>query len=225
MSRANGKHKQRPAVVVEIDPDSPEGRQLGMSKRTQGVPSAIPGGRPHLSNAPTVRHSVPTPDSRPEIGAQNAHGAPPGTHTNRERADLMRGPNTVRRTMPEPQHPAKHPDRPAPIPVYVVEDAHPDVLRSAAPHHFQLQASTGEAVRLCGIDRSRVTVMLLNESTSSDIRFAQRPADLNSGGGALLPWPVNSYQKVDTQDELYAISADSGTPAISVIQIFERERT
>jgi hypothetical protein len=77
-------------------------------------------------------------------------------------------------------------------------------------------------VRLCGRDPNRVDIRLLNESTSSDIRFATRPADLATGGGALLPWPSNSYLHLATQDELYAISADTGSPKISVIQTFEQ---
>lgn len=221
MSRASGKHTPRRPEVQEIDPESPEGRQLGMSPRTQGVPSAIPGGRPHIQNAPTVRQEVPIPDARPEYWDMNAHGVAPGTATTRERAEVERGPNHVYRGT-HPQHEAKR-ERPAPVPVTIVQDEHRNVIRSAAPRHFTLQASTGEAVRICGRDSSRTEVHLLNESTSSDIRFAQRPSDLVNGGGALLPWPTNSYQKFPTQDELYAISKDSGTPTISVIQIFERE--
>jgi len=220
MSRAHGKHTPRRPVVEEIDPDSPMGHQLGMSRRTQGIPSPIPGGREHIANAPTIRQQVPIPDSRPEITDLNAHGVPHGTATNRERAEIERGPNTVHQRTPRTPTPVV--DRPSPIPVYVVQDARPEVLRTAAPHHFQLQASTGEPVRLCGRDQTRESVMILNESTSSDIRFAQRQADLGNGGGALLPWPSNSYLKINTQDELYAISKDSGTPVISVIQVFER---
>ena len=221
MSRACGKHSPRKPESVSIDPESPEGRQLGMSPRTQGVPSPIPGGRPHIGNAPTVRQRPAIPDAKGETRDLNAHGVPPGTATTRERAELERGPNTVHQNAQPPNTPVT--DRPAPIPVYLVQDSKPEVVRSAAPHHFVLQASTGEPVRLCGRDLTRSSVLLLNESTSSDIRFAQRPADLGNGGGALLPWPSNSYLRLETQDELYAISKDSGTPTISVIQVFERE--
>jgi hypothetical protein len=209
----------RKPQAQEIDPESPEGRQLGMSPRTQGVPSVIPGGRLHISNAPTVRQDVPIADARPEYGDLNAHGVPPGSATTRERAEVERGPNSVHQA--KPTHEERQ-QRPHPIPVFVVADEHARVLRSAAPRHFQLQASTGDAVRICGRDRTRTEVQLLNESTSSDIRFAQRPSDLVNGGGALLPWPGNSYLSLKTQDELYAISKDSGTPTISVIQVFER---
>lgn len=222
MSRARGKHPVRDPEVRDIDPDSPEGRQLGMSPRTQGVPSPIPGGRLHIQNAPTIRQEVPIPDAKPEVRDLNAHGVAPGSATTRERAEVERGPNGVYRGIqPHPHQPPEH--RPMPIPVEIVQDGKPRVFRTAAPRSFQLQASTGEPVRLCGRDPSRTEVQILNESTSSDIRFAQRPADLGNGQGALLPWPSNSYLTIKTQDELYAISKDSGTPRISVVQIFERE--
>lgn len=222
MSRASGR-KQREPKAEDIKPGSAEGKQLGLSDRVQGHPSPIPGGRDHLSNAPAVRHTVPTPPSDPEIGHGNAHGVIPGSHTNAERADAERGPNTVHQTMPKPRPHQAH-ERPQPIPVFVVQDAHNDVLRDAAPYHVTAPVNTAEPIRLCPQDASRAEVMLLNESTTTDVRIAQRPADLNNGGGALLPWPSNSYLKIRTQGQLYALSGSSGTAAtVSVIQVFERE--
>jgi hypothetical protein len=193
-----------------------------MSDRMQGYPSPIPGGLDHVANAQTVRQRTPVPDSSPEIKDLNAHGVPPGTHTSRERSELERGPNLSHGPAPHLQEPG--PPTPVPVPVYVVanQDA-TNSWRSAAPHHFQLPASTGDAVRLCGRDPRRTNVYLLNESSSSNIRFAKTIQDLNNGGGALLPWPLNSYLKLETQDELYALSADSGTPIISVIQEFNTQ--
>lgn len=217
MTRAAGKHRVRPPI---IDPDSGEGREIGMSDRMQGDPSPIPGGKQHIVNASATRQRTPVPDSRPEITDLNAHGVDPGTHTSRERAETMRGPNSVHRTPPPTFAPPEK--RPEPVPVYLVEEGSaPRVLRTSAPHSITLQASTGEGVRLCGQDQNRTVVRLLNESTSSDIRYAQGPRDLNNGGGALLPWPNNSYLNLVTQDELWAISADSGTPRISIVQEFE----
>lgn len=221
MTRSKGRQQRQPKAE-DIQPESPEGRQLGLSARVQGHPSPIPGGRPHLSNAPAVRHTVPTPPSDPEIGMGNAHGVIPGSHTNAERADAERGPNTVHHTMPKPQH-HPQPERPMPIPVFVVQDAHNDVIRSAAPRSITVPINTADPIHLCGRDSSRVEVMLLNESTVTDVRFAQRPSDLNAGGGALLPWPGNSYLRIRTQDELYAVSASGTAATVSVIQVFERE--
>jgi hypothetical protein len=222
MSRGNGKHTQRKPEVLEVEPDSPLGRQLGMSQRTQGVPSPIPGGKRHRGNHSTVRQEVPVPDSEPEITDQNAHGVPPGSATSRERAEIERGPNTVHATMPRPQHPTKGPEKPMPIPVYVVQDARNNVLRSAAPHNITVPGTGSDPVRLCGADGTRTAVMLLNESTAQNIRFAQTLADLTNGGGALLPWPTNSYTRIDTQDELYALTTSSTAATISIIQVFER---
>lgn len=218
MSRAHGKHSRRTPEAVAVDPQSPEGRQLGMSPRTQGVPSPIPGGRPHISNAPTVRQQVPVPDAPPEVRDLNAHGVPPGSATTRERAEIERGPNTVHRDQPR-HHPAK--SVPAPVPVYVVQDDRNQVIRSAYPHHF-LAPATGEPVRLCGRDPGRTAVLLLNEDSSNGVRFAQRQSDLNAGGGALLPSAMSSYLRIDTQDELYGISATGTAATLSVIQITER---
>ena len=223
MSRARGRQApQRQPKAEEIKPGTMEGKQLGLSDRVQGHPSPIPGGRPHISNAPAVRHTVPTPPSDPEIGMGNAHGVQPGSHTNQERADAERGPNTVHHTMPRPQHHVPH-ERPAPIPVFVVQDAHNDVLRSAAPHNFTVPGNGSDPVHICGQDAGRSEVMILNESTAQNIRIAQTPADLTNGGGALIPYPSNSYVKIKTQDHLYALSTSGTAATISVIQVFERD--
>lgn len=221
MTRSKGRHAaQRQPKVEDIAPDSPEGRQLGLSDRVQGHPSPIPGGRQHLSNAPAVRETVPTPPSEPEVGMGNAHGVVPGSHTNAERAEHERGPNTVHG--PRPQHHPVH-ERPQPIPVVIVQDHHSETLRSAAPHSITVPGNTSDPVRLCGRDMSRTMVLLLNESTSQDIRFGQRPSDVINGGGALLPWPGNSYLKIETQDELWALSPTGTAATVSIIQVFERD--
>ena len=220
MSRAKGRHAApRQPRAEEIEPDSPEGRQLGMSPRMQGHPSPIPGGRRHISNAPAVRETVPVAPPEPEIGPLNAHGVVPGTHTNAERADAERGPNTVH--APKPVH---HPvrERPQPIPVTVVQDERNAVFRSAAPRNFSVPGTGSDPVRICGRDTGRTEVMILNESTAQNIRIAQRLADLTNGGGALIPYPSNSYVTIKTQDELYALSTSGTAATISVIQVFER---
>jgi hypothetical protein len=218
MSRASGR-RQREPKPEDIEPGTPRGRQLGLSERVQGHPSPIPGGRPHLGNAPSVRHTVPTPPSDPEIGMGNAHGVVPGSHTNAERADAERGPNSVH--APKPQHRAVH-ERPAPIPVVVVQDHNQDVFRSAAPHSFTVPANTSDPVRLCGRDMTRTEVMILNESAAQAIRIAQRLSDLTAGGGALMPAATTSYLRIRTQDELWGLATAGTAATVSVIQIFER---
>jgi hypothetical protein len=217
MTRSQGRKTSR---VPSQWPATGEEAEIGWSDRTQGVPSPIPGGRDHIVNAPTHRQNVPIGVPRPEIRDGNAHGVLPDTHTARERADLQRGQTGIKAPH---LHTAAPVEPVAPVPVYMVQyGGGGDVLLSSAPHHITVPASTAEPVRLCGRDLNRKRVMILNESTSSDVRFGQRIADLNNGGGALLPWPANSYLTLHTQDELYALSADSGTPVVSVIQEFEQ---
>lgn len=218
MSRARGKHTERHVPGVSEFDEDPEARDVGASSRTQGIPSPIPGGRPHLLNPPTIRQNVPVADSKPEVRGVNAHGVLPHTHTTRERAEFMRGPNDLRGLVPhyrpgEPREPV--------VPVRIIQAA-PSTLRRATPHHFALQASTGAATRLCGIDPTRVTLLLLNEDSSSNIRIGYIQGDLAGGGGGLLPKSMTSYLKIPTQDEIWAISADTGTPTVSIIQVFDR---
>lgn len=213
--RAYGKHTQRKAVTTPG-----EENEIGYSKLTAGDVSPIPGGEKHVINAPVMHQEPAVPDSKEEYGGLEAHGVLPSQATYHERAESKQGVNNhapIRVAKPEPK-----PETPPAVPVYMVEPEGPArPLRSASPLNLTLNASTGDAQRLCGKDKSRVEVMLLNESSSSNIRIAVRPSDLLSGGGALLPWPSNSYVTIKTQDELYAVSADSGTPTISVIQVFE----
>lgn len=222
MGRAAGRHVMR-MDPGDIDPDSGEGRQLGMSDRVQGTPSPIPGGKDHIVNAETMRQKVPVAEPGPETPAQNAHGVYPGSATTRERADLERGMNDHRPL--RPAAPVKARLRPTPVPVYLVSDSDAgEHFRTANPQSTTLQAAGGQPTKLCGRDRSREYVLLLNESTSSDVRFGQF-GDVSAGGGSLLPWPSNSYLRLHTQDEIWALSADSGTPAVSVIQVCDTPGT
>lgn len=219
MSRARGKHTERHIPGVSEADEDPEARDVGASSRTQGIPSPIPGGRPHLLNPPSVRQNVPVADSKPEVRGVNAHGVLPGSHTNRERAEFMRGPNDLRPLVPHYRMPDPH--EPA-VPVRIVETAS-TVRRRAVPHHFALNASTGIPTRLCGIDENRVEVLLLNEDASSNVRIGYIQGDLAGGGGGMLPKSMTSYLKLRTQDEIWAISADSGTPIVSIIQVFDTQ--
>lgn len=110
-----------------------------------------------------------------------------------------------------------------PIPVYIVQDSLDDTQRSATPNNIILPPAGQIPVQICSRDGNRTHVYLLNESSSSNIRFSRHSGNLTNGGGALLPWPGNSYFKLSTQDELWAISADAGSPIISVIQEYDKE--
>lgn len=229
MNRAAGRHRQQPRAVT-VDPDSAEGRELGMSDRMQGEPSPIPGGAVHVVNAETMRQHTPAPDAPPEIKPINAHGVPPGSATTRERADLERGVNGHNPPAPHLEPSGTPP--PPPVPVYLVEmgDAG-GTYRAAAPRNFHVPANSADPTRVCGRDASRRFVYILNEDATHAARFAQRPGDLvldgsdptKTAGGALLPAGMTGYLRLGTQDELWIISADNvNTPRISVIQEFDQ---
>lgn len=225
MTRAFGK-KNAPRVPGDDPRTTMEDREAGVSPRVQGFPSPVPGGKTHLVNAPSVRRTPVPPESPPEIKPLDAHGVLPGTHTSRERAELERGPNTTHDRTPPTSHRRHQAEteahRPVPVPVYIVESGVKErSIRTAAPRHVTLNASTGDPVQIAGRDESRVRLLILNESTSSDIRFGIGPAD-SVNDGALLPWPSNSYLTLHTQDTVWAISADSGTPKISIISEHEQ---
>jgi len=218
MTRARGRRLSERDVPPVVDDEDPEARDVGASSRTQGVPSAIPGGRPHLTNAPTVRHSVPVPDSKPEVRGTNAHGVLPDSHTTRERAEFMRGPNDLKPLVPIYRPPVPH--EPV-VPVRIVQTSSPKI-RASTGRHFVVNAQGTEPVRLCGIDPNRVAIMILNEDANSHVRMAKLPGDLVGGAGAILPKAATTYTRIDTQDEWWAVSADTGTPIVSVIQIFDK---
>lgn len=206
-----------------VDPDSPEGHKLGMSKRVQGAPSPIPGGRDHLLNAPVFRQrpEAPAPADFPDTPDQNAHGVPPPTHTGATRAQIMRGKNAGRQAE-QYYTPTGAPVRP--IPVWVVEQ--PDrgaVYRTASPRHLTVPDNTQDPIPLCGRDPDRVQIMLLNEDPANGVRFAVTPGDLVDGGGALLPAGMGSYLRMPTQDSIYAISATGTAATISVIQVWDTQ--
>lgn len=218
--------RKNPTRVPGDDPRlTPEDREAGVSDRMQGYPSPVPGGKIHITNAPAMRRTPEPPDSPPEVKPINAHGVLPGSATTRERAELERGPNSTHDRV-EPAKHKRHQDeaehRPVPVPVYIVEYGSQDkVLRTASPRHVTCPASGTQPIVIAGKDPTRVRVGLLNESTSSDIRFGVGPSDATQNG-ALLPWPGNSYLWLNTQDEVWVVSADSGTPVISVISEHEQ---
>lgn len=230
--RARGKHSARiadgntdegflkNAPAGPVDPDSPEGHKLGMSKRVQGAPSPIPGGRNHILNAQTFRQrpEAPSPADFTDQPDQNAHGVPPESHNGDTRAQLMRGKRA--RDFPD-QFYTEVPTPIRPIPVFVVENQdRGEVYRAAAPR--QLKAPAGaDPIPLCGRDPDRVQVLLLNEDAANAVRIAQTPADLGSNGGAILPANMSSYLRLTTQDHLYAFSPVGSAMTISIIQVFD----
>jgi hypothetical protein len=223
MTRAQG--KRNTPRTPEIT-DTGEGRDIGLSDRVLGTPSPIPGGEQHLLNHETMRQTVPVQVPRPEFRGTMAHGVPAEKHTAHERAATMRGPNTTHDPAPALDRPSGHPV--APVPVTIVQEGR-DIrsLRTTSERRYVVPAFGGaDPIRLIGRNSDRVQVLLLNEDATHHIRLSKTIAGLQiQHFGAVLPATTSSYLKLKTQDELYAISDDSGTPAISIIEEFERPQS
>lgn len=222
MSRSEGRRGPR---TPSVDPEAPESRGIGASDRTQGVPSPIPGGRPHLTNHPSTRQDVPRPAPRGEYRGVMAHGVHPGSATTGDRADMMRGPNDLEQPVPRYTHP-REPVRP--VPVYIVaETAGPKPLRTAVGRHITVPGFNADPVCICGVDPNRTKIRLMNTDASNTIRIAgdltaliqdQAAATARSIGGALLNKGMVTYQDIETQDELWAVTQHaSATVTLEII--------
>jgi hypothetical protein len=226
MSRAagRGRNHTRPSATGDPGPGSPAGKDIGESARQDPSGSPIPGLTGNILNHETTRSEPATGEPMDQFRGWMAHGVPHEADTTEERAQAERGgPNEARSRRP-PQPPGR--PRPVPVPVYLVEeDGGPAAYLTASPRHVTVPANTGaDPVRLCGRSPGRKRIGLLNEDTATNVRFALRPSDLTGGGGALLPYPTNSYLWLDTQDELYACTVSATLAVVvSVIEVFEQE--
>lgn len=227
--RARGRHAPRMGAGGQlptqgVDPESPIGREEGVSDRVQGTPSPIPGGKDHIGNAITFRQTVPAsaPDQFTDLPVDNLHGVAPGSHTGLSRAQIVRGELAARKGADQYYTPQPPPARP--IPVYVVENADKTpVYRTVSPRNVPVPALGATPVTLCGRDPKRVQVLLLNESATT-VRIGQNYTDVLNGGGALLPAAMGSYLRLPTQDTLYAVTTNTGSAAtLSIMQVFDTE--
>lgn len=192
---------------AEAGADEPVGRQLGLDSRD------IPGGLPHLVNPESPPSKPAVKEPRPLFTGMNAHGVPdpdPELGYTDTPTDVRPGP----RSEPVPKwHDA--------VPVYQVEGPVASAKRkrvSACDGPITAPLSTAaDPVRLCGSDPYRVQIQILNESTVIDVRVGTR-SDVLEGRGALISHFTNTYLRLASQDELFAMSASSSTTAaVSVI--------
>jgi hypothetical protein len=208
-----------------VEPGTGEGNEIGMSARTAGDVSPIPGGLDHITNAPTVRQHVPIGVSRPEHLGILAHGVPPEAHTFRQRADLEKGPNDAKPLVPKYDAPAKTVN---PIPVYVVEPAQgPRPLQTLAADSFTVPIKTSAPIRIASRDYARSHILLLVETAAgaagaapTGIRFDNEISNLMVGKGALLPAGAVSYLRMTCNDELFAVSNDGSACTLSVVFLY-----
>lgn len=230
MSRGtqNPRHHNRDRTVA---PDTPQGDDIGLSARQSPDGSPIPGGRQHLVNEAVGYVKPDIPAFRPEFRGMMAHGVPPGPGTAHDRAETMRGPNSTHDA--RPRHPQDHtPPKPQfpPVPVIVVNDASETrPLRTSSHRRVSVPLSTTAApndpVRLCGRNTNRSHILVLNEDQVNAARFSKEFSNLASGAGSVLPAKMTSYQKIETQDELYALADAGGAVIVSVIEIYTRRES
>jgi len=223
VSRAHGKHTSR-KPSVEVKPGTPEGDYYGISDRQQGQASPriagegspIPGGREHIGNYPTQVQKVPTPEPRDTYRGVMAHGVAPEFHDAHERHDRELGPSDIKPLVPT--YAGAKPAPPVPVPVYIVSQrGGPRPLRIATTKHLTVPGFNNDPQCLVGKDFNRTKVRIMNTDATNAVRIASSPGELvqdpgtsgatiRSIGGALLPKAMTSYQDIETQDELWAIT-------------------
>lgn len=195
MSRAHGKHTQRPP---ELSPG--QKAEYGIDDRD------IPGGRTHLINPQTRQQKTPAPEQLAEFRGMMAHGVPPEGHTYHRPAKSY-----------QPEY-ADLRKPPVPVPVYIVEDsAGSRPFKNIFTNTITVPSGAIEPVRLCSNDPGRIHVAFLNESsTGKGVRFGQMQ-QVEASQGALLPASMSSYVRIEGHSELFALSLDSNSYTISVI--------
>lgn len=204
MTRAHGRHTQR---APELSPE--QRREFGIDDRD------IPGGLTHIQNYQVAQQKVPVAEPLEQFRGMMAHGVPPEEYGVYDREHKVTRAVIENTALREP---------PVPVPVYIVEPAAGGLLH-ATTRHFQAPAIGQEPESICGQDRNRRSVRLLNEGVTSGAgcRFGQLNDlawDSQNNlivGGAFLPNAMTSYLKIETQGPLYIVSMDSHIPYISVI--------
>ena len=219
MTRAKGRNTARQGSWANTD--SPEDRNIGESVRQDpDINRFINSGTGNISHREVTRQTVAKePENRSQFEGMMAHGVPnvsdgDETLARRERGD---GKYDAKVVKSEPVI------KPSPVPVYIVEEGSGKVIRTAYPRNITVPGTGNDPVRLCGRDPRRVKIGLLNESTTTNVRFTQGIAEASQGLGALLPWPSTSYLFLETQDELYSLSVSSTAATVSIIETFEQE--
>jgi hypothetical protein len=190
---------------------TPAGRQLGLDSRD------IPGGQPHVVNPESTHHKPVPKDPRPLFTDERlSHGvADPLAETH----DGWEKPSDEITPAARPAPVPKFEDA---VPVRIVQGVKSRVIRVSSVDSITVPGNTANnvPVRICNIDLNRVQLQLLNEDTANDVRVGQRE-DLITGKGALISHFTNSYLRLHTQDEMFALGA--GTAAVKLSVITETE--
>jgi len=214
MGRAAGRARaRRPPKPPAAD--SPQGRDIGLDDRQ------IPSGIPHLVQEQTVAAKPAVPERPPIFRGDMQHGVPAiaGVDDNfTDPDDKITPGHEARRHGSQPVRYQLPPPDPDPLPVYIVERSKKiPVRREALMGSITVAAQGGEPTRICSTDPNRVQISLLNEDPVNIIRFASTQTALSSGDAAALPAVTNSYLRIRTQGELWAVVAAAATAKLSVI--------
>lgn len=216
------RHHRRPAKPGEVSPDSDEGLNVGLAE------PPLPGGQNHLVNHPVADHPEFPKVHPPYYSGMMAHGVvtiPEGDHGDHTYPEGGRiAPNSedqakiqATKSVPIPEPTQAFP----PVPVRIVPDnskGHP--LKILVTN--RVPVGQGDPVDLCMRDSRRSALYLLNEDPTNDVRFSSEWPTVSSGGGAILPHAMASYQKFETQERLYAFAV-TGSSSVYVSVVMETE--
>jgi hypothetical protein len=192
--------------------------------REFGTPQAdLPGGKPHLVNQQAKPAKTPDKGERP-ADYHKYHGV--------ESDD---GQYVTPPTEPVTGHPKAEPlpkisDA---VPVYIVEHSDKETTyRDAEPVNINVNPNTKEPTRICNLNPKRTELLLLNEDSATDIRIGKldelqvssAQGTGPAGNGALIWHGTNSYTRLRTQGELWAITTSTASARLSVIEVTEVPR-
>ncbi len=201
-----GQHGRRPQKQKEYLPID---REIGTDFQD------IPGGRVHYTNPETSTFKTQVPVKRPMFEGMQAHGVEMDDYSG---YDLPEGDKTFL----VPEYADAEP-LDVTVPVRIVETEDRVLLRrETITRSITIPPQGTEAARICNIDRSRVSIHLLNEDAVTNIRFSNVLSQLAENKGSYLPAITNSYLKLTTQGELWAVT-DSTTLSANLSIIVETE--
>lgn len=139
------------------DPDSAEGRDVGLNDHT------LPGGQPHIKNRAVLPHAPVGEPHRPLYGGHMAHGVATDLDFGGRIPHDPEGRSMYEATGDVLTEPAPDPAHLAPIPVTIVSGgAGKGLKRHAAYGHVTVPAAGQMPVRLAGRDLTRKYLYLLN---------------------------------------------------------------
>ena len=163
MSRASGRKNP---VRTPVVPDSPEGREIGLSVQQDPSGAPINSQTGNIVNYPTVRREPAVGQSFPEHRGMMAHGVPPEEQTTEERAEMERNGALPHRPAGPPEYYRPH-EKPTPVPVYLTTPAAGSrALGTISTAKITVPAAGSDPVRVAGRDLDRDAMYLMVETAT-----------------------------------------------------------